>query len=111
MKIDVYTRGSFQVVSVSGLSLNDSSTSPVEQEVLQQLDKGTTDIARVFETEKAYPHSRVLSIIARCCRLAARQGGSITVVAPNADFVDLIRTIGLDRMVKIVNNEDMLDRS
>ena len=109
MNIETYKRGAFHVVKIVRLTVGSAAEVAIEFAVRQQLENGATAIALVFDGD-ATPHSRVVALVAKCCRQASGAGAKVCVVAPDSDLAATFQTVGMDQVLEIYPDERYLDR-
>ncbi|MBD3390663.1 MAG: hypothetical protein GF418_01445 [Chitinivibrionales bacterium] len=104
MKIESLVQHGYEIFRVQQESDDDTDFSSVEARVAQSLDDGSRKIA-ISLSINAYPYSKLISVLVRCNKLAEDHGGTLAVVQPNTDFLDIIKRTKLDQVFTVVPAE------
>jgi anti-anti-sigma factor len=72
--------------------------------VERAIKKGTVNIALHF-TPRSYLYTPTVARLVEYYKLVQQHGGSLCIVQPNEEIVEVLKVIGLTRLVRIVASE------
>jgi len=75
--------------------------------VKEALQTGIANIALCF-TQSSYFNTRSVSVLVQCHEILDEKGGHLSIVAPNPDLLDVLRTIGLECSIAVFESESAI---
>jgi len=84
-----------------------SDLSLVKAKIREYLSRGKVNLALAF-TAKSYFHTQTISVLVQCIEMVHKRGGLLGIINPNEEIRDILRTINLDKLVRIFASEDSI---
>jgi len=84
-----------------------SDLSLVKAKIREYLSRGKVNLALAF-TADSYFHTQTISVLVQCIEMVHKQGGLLGIINPNEEIRDILRTINLDKLVRIFASEDSI---
>lgn len=107
MKIDVYEKGDYQVISIE----DDLSVISELQELSYLVDgyisQGKLKIAVHFRNA-SYIYSGALAVVLQCIKKIKHGEGELCVIEDNPDILNIFKVLRLDKLIKIYKTEEQL---
>ncbi|MBD3344428.1 MAG: hypothetical protein GF401_05145 [Chitinivibrionales bacterium] len=76
--------------------------------VAGHLKRRVDKIALCFDA-KAYPYSKLITLLIKCDSLAKEAGADLAIIQPNEDFADILTGMKLTSVVRLLDSEDALE--
>jgi anti-anti-sigma factor len=111
MKIEITTRGAYQVIHVEEDLSIISDLQELHYLVEGYVKQGIQRIAVRFPNT-SYIYSGALAVLLKCLRTARKDGGELCIIESNPDVRNIFSVLSLDRALEILDSEDeLLQRS
>jgi anti-anti-sigma factor len=104
MLIESYHQHGYQILSIKEDLTISSDLSELKALVQGYMQKGITDIAFSF-TEASYLYTKSISVLVQCLEAIRDRGGTMAIIHPNDDIVDILDTLDFDKIIKIFPTE------
>jgi anti-anti-sigma factor len=108
MKFNIYNKNAYTIFRfLEDVGIN---TDLAELKVLieEHLQKGNKNIAIAF-TKNSYLYTKSIAILIACSEMVREAGGSLAIIEPNEDIVDILAVIDFDKIIKIFSSEEELE--
>ncbi|MBD3420013.1 MAG: STAS domain-containing protein [Chitinivibrionales bacterium] len=88
------------------LGLN-SDLTELKNIITEYVDEGITKIALEF-TQDSYLYTKSIAILVQCCESIREKNGTMALINPNEDIIDILETINFDSLIQICDSEEKL---
>jgi anti-anti-sigma regulatory factor len=102
--------GDYTVAEIVDTVTLSSDISGLYEFVERSLEQGARHIAVRF-TEESFLYTPHIAVLVKCLESVREAGGSLAVVKPNRDVKDVLFLIDQERLIRMVDHEDMLASS
>jgi anti-anti-sigma factor len=104
MKIDIYTRGQYQVIKIIEDLKVVSELSELQFLIEGYLKQGKRNIAVCF-SDSSYIYSGAIAILISCYKIIKEQGGDLCILEPNADILAILTFLNINKLITIYHSE------
>jgi anti-anti-sigma factor len=104
MLIESIVKKDYLLIKVQQEADGDTDFDQLRKVMTEYIEKGSTKIALSLAIN-AYPYSKLISALVHCNRLIEKVGGTLAVVQPNQDFLDVLKQTKLDKVFKVFSSE------
>ncbi|MBD3392534.1 MAG: STAS domain-containing protein [Chitinivibrionales bacterium] len=84
-----------------------SDLSALKDAVVEYLEKGITRIAVSF-TPHSFLNSEAVAVCVQCVEMVRDKGGTLGIIRPNAQILDILKITGLEDLVQVFDSEEEL---
>ena len=105
MLIESYQKNGYQVLSIKEDMTISSDVSELKMLVNGYLNRKVLHIALLF-TKDSYLYTKSISILVQCLEMIREHGGSLAIINPNEDILDIMNTLDFSRVIRIFPFED-----
>jgi anti-anti-sigma factor len=104
MKIDISTRGTYQVLKIVEDLKVVSELSELQFLIEGYLKIGKRNIAVCF-TDSSYIYSGAIAVLISCYKIIKEQGGDLCILEPNADILSILTFLNISKLIPIYETE------
>lgn len=105
MDIESYYKNSYQIIKIRANSFIDADFSKLYKLIEGHLTNGRVNVA-IFFNPNSYPYSKLISFLVHCIHSIEEYGGTLAVIQPSEEFLQILKTINLDNIIKIFPSEN-----
>lgn len=107
MKIETYPRGKYRIIRIFNEQKVISDLTELSALVQGYIANGTKHVAISFSCA-SYLFSDPISVLVNCYKKIKDVQGTLCLIEPQEELLDLLRQLNLDSLVDIYNSEDEL---
>ncbi len=105
MQYEVEDRGRFKMINIIGNISLEVSTKVLDDTISELIDNGNHHF--VFNLERTtYLDSSGIGIFIHCLCDVQENDGSIYIIAADSQVKEVLRMVGIDRLIKVYDSED-----
>jgi anti-anti-sigma factor len=105
MQYEIEEKGRFSMIHIIGNLNHELSTKILDDAISARIKQGHHNF--VFNLERAsYLDSTGISIFIHCLCDVQENNGSIYIIAEDTQVREVLRMVGIDRLVKVYDSED-----
>jgi anti-anti-sigma factor len=105
MQYEVEDKGRFKMIHIIGNITPEVSTKVLDETISRYIESGCHDF--VFNLERTtYLDSSGIGIFIHCLCDVQENNGSIYIIAEESQVKEVLRMVGIDRLIKIYNSEE-----
>jgi anti-anti-sigma regulatory factor len=105
MLIESTKRNGFQILRVNDPVNLRSDLGDLRKAVEEYVGQGVVNIALAFSKD-SYFYTKHISILVQCLEMLKDANGTLAMIDPNEEILDVLRTIGFFDFTKIYANDD-----
>ncbi|MBD3344133.1 MAG: hypothetical protein GF401_03620 [Chitinivibrionales bacterium] len=107
MKLEVYEKGEYQVISIEEDLTVISELQELSYLVDGYIAQGKRRIAVQF-LKASYIYSGAIAVLLQCIKKLTQDDGELCVIENNPDIINIFQTLKLDKVINIYESEDKL---
>ena len=107
MLIETYSKHNYQIFKFAEDLGVAKDLAELKGIVKGYLDKDIVNIALWF-TQDSFLYTTSIGILNQIIQMTTAKNGSLTIIKPNANIIDVLQIVGLIKLVRTIRSEDDL---
>ena len=107
MEIEAFDKNGYRLLRIKEDLVPDTDLKELKSCINSHLDESVRNLALSF-TRRSYFYSRTIAILTQFMGYVKENDGSFAIVHPNAEMLEMIELIGLDKLIETYTSEESL---
>lgn len=107
MNIQSYDKSGYRVFDLTDDVVFNTDLTVLTESVRNVLVDGVVHIALRF-TKASYLYTESIAVLVECLEFIQEKQGSMAIISPNQDILDVLRVIGFESIIQVCNSDQEL---
>lgn len=108
MQIEAVDKNGYRLLRINEDLKQDTNLNDLKSLISTKFDDNVKNLALSF-TERSYFYSRTIAIITQFLGQIKERDGYFAIIHPNDNMLEMIKLVGLDKLIKTYTSEDDLE--